>query len=446
MKKNNKKLILFLTNGECSNIFSKNLSNEKIVKAQNEYDINSIIIYLNNNINSYEQNYIDDLILNYDLNKGKNKFIEQLINLKKQKLKQLKINDKFKSISLKLNNYENKLRAIEKDYALFLKKTNNNLNMNELTSIFFKKKSEIIKNLNIKYNELEKIKLHENIKFDFEINIIFLHKKKESINENMFTDLNNDKIKIEVYDLNFDLDEIFYNSFDKIKSVLMQKKNKKIYIIIFSYTNLEDSVFLNELSKILITNHLSYLYIITKKDKDSFHSRYFLDDHIIAVKYSEITQNEIKVDIRSKLELITNSYRIFFTLNKKYNRILDEYNKCYKYTLLTATENNDIKKGKTKFEEIISEQTQLLIEKISQDISFILSLTTKKKDDIKIIIEKDMKEIISKNNEKIIESFFDQETITNELSIILNNFIQTLKENNNNYNYMDSYEKEMNIQ
>ena len=446
MKKNNKKLILFLTNGECSNIFSKNLSNEKIVKAQNEYDINSIIIYLNNNINSYEQNYIDDLILNYDLNKGKNKYIEQLINLKKQKLKQLKINDKFKSISLKLNNYENKLRAIEKDYALFLKKTNNNLNMNELTSIFFKKKSEIIKNLNIKYNELEKIKLHENIKFDFEINIIFLHKKKESINENMFTDLNNDKIKIEVYDLNFDLDEIFYNSFDKIKSVLMQKKNKKIYIIIFSYTNLEDFAFLTEISKNLITNHLSYLYIITKNDHNSFESSYFLDDHIITVKYSEITQNEIKENIRSKLELITNNYRIFFTLNKKYNRILDEYNKCYKYTLLTATENNDIKKGKTKFEEIISEQTQLLIEKISQDISFILSLTTKKKDDIKIIIEKDMKEIISKNNEKIIESFFDQETITNELSIILNNFIKTLKENNNNYNYMDSYEKEMNIQ
>lgn len=82
--------------------------------------------------------------------------------------------------------------------------------------------------------------------------------------------------------------------------------------------------------------------------------------------------------------------------------------------MLTTTENNDIKNGKTKLEDIIDDHTQLLIEKISQDISFILSSTTKNKDDIKIIIEKDMKEIISNNNEKIIGSFLDQETITNE--------------------------------
>ena len=444
MKKNNKKLILFLTNGEYSKIFGKDFSKEKIIKAQNEYDINSLIIYLNNNINSQERNYIDNLILNYDLSKGKNKFIEQLINLKKQKLTQLKINDKFKSISFKLNNFENKLRAIEKDYASFLKKANKNLMMNELISVFFKNKSAINENINFRFNELEKIKLNESIKFDCEINIILFHQMKVSTNQDIFSSLKNNKIKIEVYDLSFDPEDILFSSFEKIKNVLIQKKNKKIYIIIFSFTNMDDITFLNQFSQILITNSLSYLYIISKNEI-RFDFSAFHDKHIYVYKYSNDVENKIKEDIRNKLELIANNYRIFSIYYKKYNRIIDEYNKCYKYTLLTS-ESNHIKEEKTTFEDLIDKHTQLLIEKISQDISFILSLTTQKKNNLNNKIEKDIKEIISNNNENIISSFFDQETITSELSNILNNFIKTLKENSNNCNYMDFNEKEINIE
>ena len=93
--------------------------------------------------------------------------------------------------------------------------------------VFLRKKSEIIKNMDFNFNELEKIKLHENIKCEFEINIILLHEKKENINKNIFTDLNYGKIKIEVYYLDFDSEELNFNSFEKIKSVLIQKKIKK---------------------------------------------------------------------------------------------------------------------------------------------------------------------------------------------------------------------------
>ena len=297
--------------------------------------------------------------------------------------------------------------------------------------------------MNFKFDELEKIELNENIKFDCEINIILLHHIKESINQNIFSSLQNDKIKIDVYDLSYDLDDLYFDSFEKIKNVLLQKKNKKIYIIIFSFTNWEDITFLSILSNNLITNSLSYLYIISDNNKYDF--SYFHNKHLYVYKYSNDVKNKIKEDIRNKLELIVNNYQIFAPYYKKYNRIIDEYNKCYKYTLVTS-ESNHIKERRTTFEEIIGEHTQLLIEKISQDISFILNLTTQKKINIKNIIEKDIKEFISKNNEKIITSFFEQETTTSELNNILNNFIKTLKENNNNYNYMDFNEKEMNIQ
>ena len=59
MKKDNEKLILFLTNGEYSKIYNKNFKNEKIIRIQNENNINSLIIYLNNNHNSKENNVIE---------------------------------------------------------------------------------------------------------------------------------------------------------------------------------------------------------------------------------------------------------------------------------------------------------------------------------------------------------------------------------------------------
>jgi len=79
----------------------------------------------------------------------------------------------------------------------------------------------------------------------------------------------------------------------------------------------------------------------------------------------------------------------------------------------------------------------MLIEKIAQDISFIISLSIQNKDKILNLIENDLEFIINKNNEKIIQTFLDEQKVTKELSNILNNFIQTLEENNNNKIYSD---------
>ena len=441
MKKKNRKIVLYLTNGEYSKMVGENFEKLKIIKAQNEYNINSLIIYLNINNNCQEKNYIENLILTTLFNLGKKKFIEQLINLKKIRLKQSIINDKFKSISFKLNNIEKKLRAIEKYYSSFIKDDKKNLNMNELTTIFFEKGEEI--NMDIKFDMLKKIELNENMKCEYEANIILLHDKKEIVNTKAFFNLQNDKIK--VYDLVYKQLDEYFSSFEENKNELMKKRNKKIYFIISSINDIGDFSFLQVISKHLITNYLSYLYIVTKNNI-SIGSLFFHKKHMYIYSYSKDVEDKIKQDIQEKLkEVVSNNYKKFFNYNQKYNKIIDEYNKNYKFSLI-INENDKISNKKNNFEDIINAHTQLLIEKISQDISFYLNLSFEGQKNIANLIEKDLKEIISKNNNEIFDSYLKHETITSELRNIMNSFIKTLKENNNNDIFMDSNEEEMNIQ
>ena len=449
MKKDNQKLILFLTNGEYSKIYNKNFKNEKIIQTQNENNINSLIIYLNNNHNSKENNAIENLIFNYGLNDGKNKFIKQLIDLKQKKIKQSIINDNFKDLCLKLNIIENKLRNIEKDYASFIKNRKEKLMIDDLTSLFFDKEYEISEYLNVKLEVLHQFQLYENIKFDHEINIILLHPKNKSINKEVFMELKNKKLKenceINIYDFDYNYNSSNINSFEAHEKELTKKPNKKIYIIIFYYNLWEDQYCALTLSKKLISNYLSYIYFISTKEKNILSSKYFIDSHIKIYKYSEGIENVIKKDIENKFNEIENNYKIFLINSIKYTRILDEYNKSYKYKLITSLSNNNDKKGKIEFKEIINEHNQLLIEKISQDISFIISLSIENKDKIKILIENDLKTIIEKNNENIIGLFLKNQTITKELSGIMVNFIKNIEENDDNSIYKNLTEEEKNF-
>ena len=183
--------------------------------------------------NFKEKNIIDNLILNYNLNDGKNKFIKQIIDLKKKKIKQYLINDIFQNISFKLNIIENKIRTIEKDYSEYLKEKKEKLMMNEFTSLFLKKESEINKYMNSSFEEVFQLKLNENISFDHEIDIILLHPKDESINsdiiKNLSTKSSNKTRKINFYDLNYEYDSKQFYCFEEIKDKLT-KKSKKKYI------------------------------------------------------------------------------------------------------------------------------------------------------------------------------------------------------------------------
>jgi len=64
IKNNNDKFVLFLTNGEFSQFYQKNFLKTDFKEIQNSININSLLIYLNNNKNSNEKNYIDNLVIN----------------------------------------------------------------------------------------------------------------------------------------------------------------------------------------------------------------------------------------------------------------------------------------------------------------------------------------------------------------------------------------------
>ena len=446
IKKNNEKLILFLTNGEYSKIYNKNLSHEKLIKIQNESNINSLIIYLKDDYNSKERNVIDNLLLNFNLDNGKNKFIKQLIDLKQKKIKQYLINDMFQNISFKLNIIENKIKTIEKDYSEYIKEKKEKLMMNEFTSLFLKKENEINKYMNSGFEQIFKLKLNENISFDHEINIILLHPKNKIINSDIIkmlvTKRSNKIRKISFYDLDYEYNSKKFYSFDEIKDDLTKKSKKKIYIIICLYEKIEDLFFFGLLSKNLINNYLSYLYLITKKEI-SFDSEHFLDNHIKTFIYHKGIENDIKKDIENRFEEIQDNYKNYLIINRKYIKILDEYNKQYQYTLIIS-ENIIIKKEKMKFKELINEHKQLLIEKIAQDISFIISLSIVNKNKIKELIKEDLESIIKDTNDNVIQLFLNTQTIIEELSNIINDFMKNLAENDQNSIYKNLSEEEKN--
>ena len=473
MKKENKKLIMFLTNGIFSNIFINELSKKKFFEAQEEHSTNSLIIYLNSNYISKENIIIDDLIFNYyedkkqmknekhilqekgkdiilEEEKKKKIFVEQLIDLKKRKIKQNKINEKFRKISLKLNNFEKNLKAINKNYASFVKKENIDLNMNKFTNIFIGIEKKIIESLGANLDKLDKIKLQENIegKFDYEINILLLHHKNKNFEKNIFEKIRyKDKI-IKVYDLEYIYDSNFY-SYDKVESEILFRKNKKIFIIVLLCTTLlQDYLFLDKISKSLISNYLSYLYIIFQDEKIFLPSTEFEGlpfGHIIKYSYKKNIEEKIKDNIMIQFIEIDKYYEKFVIKRTKYAKITEYYDKIYKYILIRSSSNN-INEKNINSENIIEKYTKLLVEKISQDICFYLTLNIDKTEEIKKMIEKDLELII--DNGTIIQLFLKEKAITkiiDDLSSILNNFSKTLIDNNkNNNNYINIEELDYN--
>ena len=206
---------------------------------------------------------------------------------------------------------------------------------------------------------------------------------------------------------------------------------------------MEDYAFASLLSKNIINNYLSYLYFITKKEI-SFDSIYFHNSHIKTFIYHKEIENDIKKDIENRFEEIQNNYKNYLINNRKYTRILEEYNKLFKYTLMTS-EYNKINEEKKKFKELINEHKQLLIEKIAQDISFIISLTLKNKNNIKKLIKEDLDSIINKTNENVIKLFLNTQIIIKDLSNILHDLMKNLEENDKNSIYKNLSEEEKNF-
>lgn len=497
MKKNNKKIVVFLTNGEYSDIYNKNFKNKQVIKIQEEYKMNYLIIYLNNIFNSKEKNMIDYLILNHGLNNRKMEFIEQLIDLKKKKLNQSMINDKFKKVSLELNKIEMKLRTIERVYAKFIKEQNINLMMNKFAMLFLKKENTVNKYMKSKYKEIVDIELSEKIYDDYMLDIILLHDENKKLDEAIFEELKIYKDEqltdIRIYNLcySYPLLSSFSSSFFKnYQDDLTWKKNKKINIIIFLYQKLGELAYLENLLLNIRPNYLSYLYIIqTNKSIENSYSSYFTPNHIKLYEYKtyekikedeEIRNNEIiennlnneynkdeenrknidaqenqeniedikineflsdiKNDIINKFDEIKKNYKEFNIIRLKYEKIIQEYRKFYEHKLIEKSKDNILEKN--QLYDKIEYQQELFISKIAQDLSFILSLSLENKDKIKKLFEKDLKKNMNEINKNTTELFLNDQKITNELSTILNKFMQILKENDKNNVLQKLNEKE----
>ena len=454
-EKNNPKLILFITNGEYENFYNKIREKNKFTFAQDKFNINSLVIYLNNNFNLKEKNIIDNLIIHYSKNslslKGKELFMEQLIQEKQKKIEQSNLNLKFKNIILKLNQIERKVKSIEKEFSTFIReKKMNSKYFNFLQSFNFYK-YDLIQNFQSNLELFNSIKLNEenkiNSKFS-KINIVLLHNKE--LNVDTFL-----KIKGNNKDYNFfplfythELEftkEMFYKKNNECFSQLIKSLKNNFTILIFQYSN--DKLVYNiwhlykELYDKLKINYLNHLILIkNKNNEDIIESMLQLQsNHIHKLILNDDIETQIINKINSIKPKLEDNYKIFCLEKAKYFYILKLYKKFHKYTIFES----NISKKKHDFLNVINEQQNLFFKKMNQDLLFYTTLSIKKNSEILIpspLIQELIK--IFDNNE-IIDEFIKENSLINEIKIIINNIIYNIEEKSktNNFDYNLTFDK-----
>ena len=115
----------------------------------------------------------------------------------------------------------------------------------------------------------------------------------------------------------------------------------------------------------------------------------------------------------------------------------------YKYAIINNDfyNNNILDKNETDYQSIIKEYKELFIQKISQDISFFITLKIENENEIINLIKEELLAFLE--NKETIISFLDEANtnekskykyIKSELNSILNGFVGVLEDNNQNNN------------
>lgn len=117
LSNNNNKVILFISKGDYEQFYERNLNTRtKFIKAQTIFKVNSLLIYIKDNIYSKENDIINYLIFSNNSNmtqntfyQNKKKFIYNLAEQKKKNIKQNIINNNFRKVSYQLCDIERRI-------------------------------------------------------------------------------------------------------------------------------------------------------------------------------------------------------------------------------------------------------------------------------------------------------------------------------------------------
>ena len=311
------------------------------------------------------------------------------------------------------------------------------MDMNKhFVDLFIDEKEAIIENINLQEEKLFNLELPglNKIVADLKrINIIFLHYSEMNISNiieifhQKITNSNNFDFQYVNQEINTKNSKLFSNTNPEYKKLLKLNRNC-VNIFIFEYDDVYFIPLLNELCMNLNANFLSYLFIINHNITREIDISYFKKIHQSHI-YFFLYSNEIFQEIIKKFQKIQNqmkkNYSLYLINKLKYNRIINEYNKLYKYELFDVSEDNK----SPYLENIVEHYKDLFVEKIKQDLSFYLTLSLKDKNIIKISFKSELLKII--DEESFINDFLEDNPLINDLKESISKFLDVLFENNN---------------
>ena len=418
LNSNNKKLILFITNGTHSNFV--NSQNNKFLQLQKKLSVDSLLIYRNKKL-LYRTIFIDKLIKKF-IKEGKKIFDDNNEKQFKKIIKESLESPYYEKVVKKLSKIEKKIKYIKTGlFDYFSKK---NIFIELCNDVMYTIKDKYIKPLSKENIEMLKNKLDINNDF----------KEFKEINE-----ANSETVDKKIYILNTEknMEEKVEKIINKFKennknnknnikfefsndlNILYEKKSNIFKIIILFvnesfFTNLDNYGKINNLKNELQINKFNpiILYIKNKEMETSFNQyKDLLGLNFNCINNDNQLQNAID-------DIISNKYNI--DLYQKFNDIIKE-EKYYKYIINRYI--NIFNKTIFGFKKEKYEKYEKIFIKISQDLQFLQNFDF----DYKNIIDDETKnkiiDIIKDKDIKIlIDNFLEEKKILEEINKALIEF------------------------
>ena len=421
LNSNNKKLILFITNGTHSNFV--NSQNNKFLQLQKKLSVDSLLIYRNKKL-LYRTIFLDKLIKKFK-KEGKKIFDDNNEKQFKKIIKESLESPYYEKVVKKLSKIEKKIKYIKTGlFDYFSKK---NIFIELCNDVMYIIKDKYIKPLSKDNIEMLKNKLDKNNDFkefkeineansetvDKKIYIINTEKNMEEKVEkiiNRFKENNKNNIKFELS-----------NNFN----ILYEKKSNIFKIIILFvnesfFNNFNNYVKINNLKNELQINIFNpiILYIKNKEMETSFNKH----KDLLGLNFNCINEDNQLQNVID--DIINNKYNI--DLYQKFNDIIKE-EKYYKYIINRYI--NIFNKTIFGFKKEKYEKYEKIFIKISQDLQFLQNFDF----DYKNIIDDETKNKIidiikNKDIETLIDNFLGEKKILEEINKALIEFEEDIEE------------------
>lgn len=421
LNSNNKKLLLFITNGQYSSFI--NIKNNNFLTIQKKLNVDSLLIFRKKN-ELFKTSYLEKIVKKYK-KLEKKAFDDTLENECKRIIRDSLKKDNYEKIITKLSNIEKKIKYLKKDLYDFSIKNEKFIALcnkimkiikdNEMSGISFKN-FKLIKGEN--FNNLFNRKINIKIK----IYVIYDNKNKDKTES--FVE------KLKKYKINFKIG----NELD----ILKEKNNNNIFKIIFFFV---DNNFLknnlNELLELKNEYQINKLYpmmIINynniKNEKDQLISSF---KTLFGLIFQFPESKEIETIIEN---IMKNDYPPY----KKYiNYIEDEI--FYKFLISHYIELFNISIYGNKIEK--KDKNELLFIKMSQDIQFCKNFCFDDKVSLELSTINDLKNLFENEDiVNLIKDFLGKSNILKEINNALIEFEERINEKINN---IKSKNKDKNI-